>query len=92
MNHFPFVYQATVFWYEDDKSSNYRIAGLGFCEDFTDAMRQIEEREGDALVSIEYLELIGERDETIIDIPPAWVKPISETEVCDMWEDLTKND
>lgn len=92
MNHFPFVYQATVYWYEDGETSNYRIAGVGFCDSFTDAMRQIEEREGETLVSIEYLELIGERDETIIDIPPSWVKPLSETEVCDMWEDLTEND
>lgn len=88
MNHYPFVYQATVFWMDDNEPHNYRIAGVGFCEDFTDAMRQIEESEKDTLVSIEYLELIGDRDDNIIEIPPAWVKSLSQTEPWDMWEEI----
>ena len=77
-NQFAFVYQATITWYDidDGESRHYRIAGLGFCTDFTDAVRQIEEKEGDTLESIEHLELLGEKGDTIIEIPSAWVKRI----------------
>ena len=75
-NQFAFVYQATVAWYDADegKSRHYRIAGLGFCTDFTDAVRQIEEKEGDTLESIEHLELLGDNGDTLIEIPSPWVK------------------
>lgn len=75
-NQFAFVYQATVAWYDIDegKSCHYRIAGLGFCTDFTDAVHQIEEKEGDTLESIEHLEFLGEKGDTLIEIPSAWVK------------------
>lgn len=72
---YPFIYQATVFWY-DGESHHYRIAGLGFAKDFTDAMAQIEKHEGKELESIEHLEFIGEKDETLIEISPAMVRPI----------------
>lgn len=90
-NHYPFVYQATVFWCEPDddyKVHHYRIAGLGFCDSYTDAVAQIEAREGEYLESIEHLELIGERDETIIEISPTWVRPIIETPIEDYLEPI----
>ena len=67
-NTYPFIYQATISWYEisEHKSHHYRIAGLGFCDSYTDAIQQIEKREGDTLESIEHLEIIGEKNETII--------------------------
>lgn len=79
-NQFAFVYQATVAWYDADegKSCHYRIAGLGFCEDFTDAVRQIEEKEGNILESIEHIELLGEKGDTLIDIPSKFVRPLIE--------------
>lgn len=88
--HFPYIYQATVCWYEDGEAKHYRVAGLGFCEDFTDAMHQIEAREGDNLESIEHLELIGERDETIIEIPVKAVKDILEHDPAINIEKYTK--
>ena len=74
-DHFPFVYQATLCWWDEETHSNkhYRIAGLGFCSSYTDAVAQIEKREGKDLESIEHVEIIGERDETIIEISPDWV-------------------
>ena len=78
MNHYPFVYQATVFWYEDGETHHYRIAGVGFCDSYTDAVQQIEEREKEYLESIEYLELFDESSgDSIIEIPSAWVPIIS---------------
>lgn len=77
-NKFAFIYQATVCWAEDGKTHHYRIAGLGFCEDFTDAIRQIEAREGDNLDSIEHLELLGEKGDSLIEIPSKCVRPIIE--------------
>lgn len=77
-NIYPFIYQATVAWYDnsEQKSYHYRIAGLGFCDSYTDAVRQIEEREGETLETIEHLEIIGEKGDTIIEIPPRLVRPI----------------
>lgn len=77
-NTYPFIYQATVAWYEtsEQKTHHYRIAGLGFCDSYTDAIQQIEKREGDTLESIEHLEIIGEKNETIIEIPPRLVRPL----------------
>ena len=83
MPNYPFVYQATIAWYEDGKSSHYRVAGVGFCSSFADATRQIEEREGENLESIEHLEMIGDRDETLIQIHPGWVRPLIDTESWD---------
>ena len=72
---YPFIYQATICWY-DGESHHYRIAGLGFAKDFTDAISQIEEREAENLESIEHLEFIGEKDDTLIEISPSMVRPI----------------
>lgn len=79
-NKFAFIYQATVCWTEEGETRHYRIAGLGFCEDFTDAIRQIEASEGDALDSIEHLELLGEKGDSLIGIPSKCVRPIIEGE------------
>lgn len=77
-NIYPFIYQATVAWYDnsEQKSHHYRIAGLGFCDSYTDAIQQIEEREGETLESIEHLEIIGEKGDTIIEISPRLVRSI----------------
>lgn len=77
-NKYPFIYQATVLWIEDNETHHYRIAGLGFCEDYVDAVAQIEKREGENLESIEHLEIIGEKGDTIIEIPPNFVRPLIE--------------
>ena len=81
-NKIAFIYQATVCWYDEDdrKNHHYRIAGLGFCENFTDAIRQIEDYEGDNLESIEHLELLGEKGDSLIQIPSKCVRPIIENE------------
>ena len=84
MAHYPFVFQATVGWMEDAEYKHYRIAGIGFCEDYTDAVRQIEAREGDCLDSIEHVEIIGERNDTIVEIDPDWVRPLIDTEPWDL--------
>jgi hypothetical protein len=78
---FAFIYQATVSWYEDGESRRYRIAGLGFCSDFADAVHQIESKEGRDLESIEHLELLGEKNDTIIEIPPSIVKTIIDYDI-----------
>lgn len=88
-NHYPFVYQATVAWY-DGESNHYRIAGVGFCESFTDAVRQLEEKEGETLQCIEHLEIIGEKDETLIDIHPNWVRSLCEDDLGDYLIPYTK--
>lgn len=93
MKHYPFVYQATVGWFEDEETPNihfvkYRIAGVGFCKSFTDAASQIETREGENLVSIDHIELIGEEDETLIEIPSTWVRPLIETDSWNYMEEV----
>ena len=88
-NQFAFVYQATICWYEDGESHHYRIAGLGFCTDFTDAVRQLEEKEGDTLESIEHIELLGEKGDTLIDIPSKFVRPLIERDMNEL-EPYTK--
>lgn len=78
-----FVYQATVAWY-DGESHHYRIAGLGFAEDFTDAVRQIEAREGETLETIEHIEFVTEKGEPLIEIPSKFVKPLCERDLCEL--------
>ena len=93
--YFPFVYQATVIWTEsepDFKLHHYRIAGVGFCKDFADAMKQIEKREGDTLESIEYLELFEETNTKILDIPTSWVKPLVITDPIKYLEPIKEGD
>lgn len=88
--HYPFLFQATLCWYDEDIQSNkyYRIAGLGFCTGFADAVSQIEKREGNDLESIEHIELIGERDESIIEIHPDWVYSFLHTDPCNMPQEI----
>lgn len=85
-NIYPFIYQATIAWYDnsEQKSHHYRIAGLGFCDSYTDAVQQIEEREGETLESIEHLEIIGEKGDTIIEISPRLVRPIIDFDPSDL--------
>ena len=78
---YAFIYQATVSWYEEGESRRYRIAGLGFCSDFADAVHQIEAKEGRDLESIEHLELLGEKNDTIIEIPPTIVRTIIDYDI-----------
>lgn len=88
---YPFIYQATVAWYDNSEreSHHYRIAGLGFCASYADAIQQIEAREGETLESIEHLEIIGEKNETIIEIPPSLVRAIIDYDPGDL-EPYTK--
>ena len=78
MKSFPFVFEATLFYYdyEDGKGHTYKVAGVGSCTSFTNAMKQIENKYGTELVSIEKLESIGEKEnfiQTIIPIKQEWV-------------------
>lgn len=91
MDHFPFVYQILVCSYDCDKGQTlrHRCAGVGFAENYTDALRQIEEKEGDDLECIEHLELIGDGDQNIIDIDPKWVPALIHDEDLFWGEDLS---
>lgn len=78
MKSFPFVFKATLFYYDhdDEKGHTYEVAGVGSCTSFTDAMKQIENKYGTELVSIEKLESIGEEEnsvEIIIPIKQEWI-------------------
>lgn len=88
--YYPFLYQATLCWYDEDTQSNkhYRIAGLGFCTGFADAVSQLEKREGNYLETIEHIELIGERNESIIEIHPDWVYSFLHTDPCNMIQEI----
>ena len=92
---YPFVYKATLIWNDgppDFEVHHYRTAGVGFCEDFTDAMRQIESRESDALESIEHLELLEECNEKIIEVPSAWIKALITTDSFDYLKPIEEGD
>lgn len=78
MKSFPFVFEATLFYYDydDGKGHTYKVAGVGSCTSFTDAMKQIENTYGTELVSIERLESIGEEEnsiQVIIPIKQEWI-------------------
>lgn len=93
---FPFVFEATIFWYDDIErvAHTEKVAGVGSCTDFTNAMKQIEQRYKDELVSIERLESIGEQElfkQTIIPIKREWVSSfIEEDGFFDWVEEIKK--
>lgn len=73
---FPFIFEATLFDYDDGKCHTYKVAGVGSCTSFTDAVMQIENKYKTELVSIEKLNSIGEEEDslqTIIPIKREWV-------------------
>ena len=79
MKSFPFIYEATLFWYDNEKKIEHtsKVAGVGSCTSFTNAMEQIENNYGEELISIERLESIGEYEstpQTIIPIKREWVQ------------------
>lgn len=88
--HYPFVYQAIISWYSEEIRSNkmYRIAGVGFCESLADAASQIEKYEGENLLCIEHLEIIGDPDENLIEIPPRLVETLIHTDSFNMMQPL----
>ena len=91
MNHYPFVYQIIVCYYDADKGQNlrHRCAGVGFADSYTDAVKQIEDSEGDDLECIEHVEMIGDRDQTLIEIDPKWVPDLIHNEDLFWGEDLS---
>lgn len=94
MKSFPFIFEATISYYDDvDKESHtYKIAGVGSCKNYTDAMNQIETRYKDELVSIEKLQDIGEWESTeqsIIPIKREWVTDFLNGDYFDWMEEVT---
>jgi len=92
---FPFIFEATIFWYDDieRKGHTEKVAGVGSCTDFTNAMKQIEQRYKNELVSIERLESIGEQEpfkQTIIPIKREWVSSFVEEDCFDWVEEIKK--
>ena len=78
MKSFPFLFEVTIFWYDNDEKKGHteKYAGVGSCNSFTDAMRQIEQKYGEEIVSIDNLTSIGEceyTEQTIIPIKKEWV-------------------
>ena len=78
MRSFPFLFEVTIFWYDDGEKKGHteKHAGVGSCNSFTDAMRQIEQKYGEEIVSIDNLTSIGEyenTEQTIIPIKKEWV-------------------
>lgn len=78
MRSFPFLFEVTTCWYDDEEKQCYteKHAGVGSCNSFTDAMRQIEQKYGEEIVSIDNLTSIGEyedTEQTIIPIKKIWV-------------------
>ena len=79
MKSFPFIYEVTLFWYDYEEKVGHTLktAGVGSCINYTNAMKQIEDKYGEELVSIERLESIGEYEntpQTIIPIKTEWVQ------------------
>ena len=94
MKSFPFIFEATLFYYDDmNKESHiYKVAGVGSCKNYTDAMNQIETRYKDELVSIEKLQSIGEWESTeqsIIPIKREWVTAFLNEDAFDWTEEVT---
>lgn len=92
---FPFIFEATIFWYDDieRKGHTEKVAGVGSCTDFTDAMKQIEQKYRNELVSIERLESIGEQEsskKTIIPIKREWVSSFIEEDGYFNWVEEIK--
>ena len=93
MKSFPFIFEATLFYYdyEDGKGHTYKVAGVGSCNSLTDAMKQIENRYGTELVSIEKLESIGEEEnfiQTIVPIKIEWVPAFIKEDAFDWREEI----
>ena len=79
MKSFPFIYEVTLSWYDNEKRIGHilKVAGVGSCTNYTNAMKQIEDKYGDELASIERLESIGEYEstpQTVIPIKREWVQ------------------
>lgn len=92
MKSFPFVFEATLFYYdyEDGKGHTYKVAGVGSCTSFTDAMKQIENRY-ETLISIEKLEGIGEEEnftQTIVPIKREWIPALIKEDAFDWREEI----
>ena len=90
-NHYPFCYQILVSYYDADEGRNlrHRCAGVGFADSYIDAVAQIEEQEGEDLECIEHIEFIGERDQKLINIDPAWIPDLIHNEHLFWGEDLS---
>ena len=94
MKSFPFIFEATISYYDDQFRvyHTYKIAGVGSCKSYTDAMNQIETRYKDELVSIEKLQGIGEWESTeqsIIPIKREWVPAFLHEDAFDWEEEVT---
>lgn len=94
MRSFPFIFEATLFDYDnmDKESHTYKVAGVGSCKSYTDAMNQIETRYKDELVSIEKLQDIGEwepTEQSIIPIKREWVPAFLNEHAFDWGEEVT---
>ena len=97
MKSFPFVFEATLFDYDydDRKGYTYKVAGVGSCTSFTDAMMQIENKYKTELVSIEKLESIGEEEnslQTVIPIKRKWVSSFLKEDSFDWAEEENINE
>ena len=93
MRCFPFIFEATTYCYDPDehRGHTYKVAGVGSCTNFTDAVSQIEKEYGEDLASIERLESIGEyknTDKTIIAIKKEWVKEFITNDFLDLGEEV----
>lgn len=76
MSKYPFVAQYTVVYYDEDKKvmKHFHHSCVGFCDNFADAVFQIEDAEGTKeLESINHLELFDEAsNHHLISIDPNW--------------------
>lgn len=73
---YPFSFEIETGYYDENKGKwrAYINSGMGICENFTDAAKQIEHYFGEELVSINHLTLLG--DGTLIFMELEWIKEI----------------
>jgi hypothetical protein len=79
MSKYPFVAQYTVAYYDEDKKvmKHFHHSCVGFCDNFADAVAQIEKSEGTKdLESIDRLELFDEASADVYCQPGENLQPV----------------
>lgn len=84
---YPFRFEYEI-CSEDDDYKIYKLCGLGLCESYTDAVRQIEEAEKTELIKITCIELFEQ--DNLIYLPKEVVNDYAERTfpATDYWEEV----
>lgn len=63
---YPFHYEVIVLDPTNQTPKHFRESGMGFCENYTEAMNHIENFYGDDLIAVKHLELLEENNLIIL--------------------------